>query len=120
VGPTAAILYVAAAVYPAGLAAMGVLWWQRRNFGMTSMRCAGIGLEVLVCPAFLPTLVRKITTLRPLEADGAQILLAIAAAEVTEDFLDTLEARAEELVEAADPQGQEQLRAYLATIRSGR
>jgi hypothetical protein len=75
---------------------MGLLRWQHRNFGMTSMRCAGIGLEVLVCPAFLPNLVRKITTLRPLET------------------------RAEELVEAADPQGREQLRAYLATIRSGR
>lgn len=119
-GPGVAIVYVAAAVYPVGLVAMGVLWWQRKSFGMTSWRCAGLGLEVLVCPAFLPNLVRKITTLRPLEADGAQILLATATPAVAEEFLDRLEARAEEMAGAADSEGQEQLRAYLAAIRDAR
>ena len=119
-GPTTAILYVAAAVYPAGLGALAMLWWQRPSFGMTPIRCAGLGLEVLVCPAFLPNLVRKITTLHRLEADAAQILLKTGAHALTEDFLGKLEARAEELGEATDPRGQEQWRVYLATVRGAR
>jgi hypothetical protein len=119
-GPTTAILYVAAAVYPAGLVALTMLWWQRRSFGMTPIRCAGLGLEVLVCPAFLPNLVRRITTLHRLEADAAQILLKTGAHTLTEDFLGKLEARAEELGEATNPQGQEQFRVYMATVRGAR
>jgi len=119
-GPSTAILYVAAAVYPAGLVASVMLWWRRSSFGMTPTRCAGLGLEVLVCPAFLPNLVRKITTLHRLEADAAQILLETGAQALTEDFLLNLEARADELGEAMDPQGQEQLRVYLATVRGVR
>jgi len=119
-GPTTAVLYVAAAVYPAGLVALTMLWWQRPSFRMTPIRCAGLGLEVLVCPAFLPNLVRKITTIHRLEADAAQILLKTGAHTLTEDFLGKLEARAEELGEATGPQGQEQLRVYLATVRGAR
>lgn len=119
-GPSAAILYVALGVYPAGLAAIAVLWAGRGRLGLTPIRCAVLGLEIFVCPAFLPNLVRKVTTNQRLEADGVQVLSATNASVLTDDFLGSLEARAEELAEAADSQEQEALRIYLAALRDSR
>ena len=67
----------------------------------TVRHTALLSLEVLVCPAFLPNLVRKITTARPVEADGAQILLTTASGDVKEEFLAGLSSRAEELINEA-------------------
>jgi len=75
-----------------------------------------------VCPAFLPNLVRKITTARPVEADGAQILLATASDDVKAEFLARLSSRAEELINeaAGDATRQAALRNYLAAVRAAR
>jgi hypothetical protein len=119
-GPSAAILSVAALVYPLALAAAAALWCQRRALGLSGLRCALLGIELLVCPAFLPNLVRKITALHPLEVDGARALLATASPEEAAELLARLEARAEELLGESEPGAEQPLRAYLAALRSGR
>jgi hypothetical protein len=121
-GPDAAVVCVAAAMYPTVFAGITTIWWRRRRFGFTARRAVRLSVEILVCPAFVPNLVRKITTHQPVEVDGAQILLATAAADVRDDFLARLEARAEDLIEAATPDAADQagLRAYLAGLRRGR
>jgi len=54
--------------------------------------------------------------------DGAQLLVATAAADVKTEFLSRLESRTEELIEETDPEdpAQADLRAYLATVRGAR
>ena len=121
-GTTAAILYTAAALYPTVIVAIAYLWWRRRALRLTTGRSVGLSLEILVCPAFLPNLVRKITALESIQTDGAQLLVATAAADVKTEFLSRLESRTEELIEETDPEdpAQADLRAYLATVRGAR
>ena len=121
-GTTAAILYTAAALYPTVLVAIAYLWWRRRALRLTTGRAVGLGVEILVCPAFLPNLVRKITALESIHTDGAQLLVATADAEVKTEFLSRLESRTEELIEETDPEdpAQADLRAYLAKVRGAR
>ena len=121
-GTTAAILYTAAALYPTVIVAIAYLWWRRRALRLTAGRSVGLSLEILVCPAFLPNLVRKITALESIQTDGAQLLVATAAADVKTEFLSRLESRTEELIEETDPEdpAQADLRAYLATVRGAR
>ena len=121
-GTDAAVLYTAAVLYPTVVVAIVFLWWRRRDLRLTTGRTAGLSVEILVCPAFLPNLVRKITVLEPVEADGAQVLVATAAADVKEEFLRRLESRTEELIEETDPDAPERarLRAYLAAVRGAR
>ena len=121
-GTTAAILYTAAVLYPTVLVAIAYLWWRRRALRLTTGRSVGLGLEILVCPAFLPNLVRKITTLESIQTDGAQLLVATAAADVKTEFLSRLESRTEEAIEETDPDdpAQANLRTYLATVRGAR
>jgi hypothetical protein len=119
-GPNAAVAYTAIAVYPTALTAIVVLWCQRRRLRLTIARAAWLSLDLLVCPAFLPNLVRKITTLQPIEADGAQVLFATAVSDVKEQFLSRLESQTEDLIDETGPDGpeQEQLRSYLATVKA--
>ncbi len=121
-GPDAAVLYTAAALYPTVVAAIVALWWWRRPLRLTAGRSAVLSLEVLICPAFLPNLVRKLTGHQSLEADGAQVVVATAAAEVRDEFLARLARRTEAMLEedAADPATQARLRAYLATLEAAR
>lgn len=120
-GTSAAVVYTAAILYPTILVAIGGVWWQRRALGLTAARCAGLGLEILVCPAFLPNLVRKITWPHPIAVDAAQLLVATGS-RVDEEFLGRLERRAEDLVDRASPGEavRRQLDDYLATVRSAR
>jgi hypothetical protein len=117
-GPSAGVLAVAALLYPTVVAAIVVIWRRRHDFGLTARRAAWLGLEILVCPAFLPNLVRRLTGERPLEPDGVQVVAATAAADVRDEFLGRLRARAETLLDAtgADAAAQERLRAYLAGL----
>lgn len=121
-GPNAAVFYTAAVLYPTALVAVTALWWKRRDFRLTAGQSAWLSVEILLCPAFLPNLVRKITAPRPIEADGAQILVAAGSAEATDAFLTRLENRAEALIEeeGAGAALEEELRAYLATVRTAR
>lgn len=121
-GPNAAVFYTAAALYPTALAAIATLWWKRRDFRLTAGQSAWLSVELLICPAFLPNLVRKITVPRPIEADGAQVLVAVGSDEVGDAFFTRLESRAEALIEeeGADPALEEELRAYLGTVRAAR
>jgi len=121
-GPDAAVVYTAAALYPTVGVSIGALWWRRRHFRLTAPRCAVLSVEVLVCPAFLPNLVRKITGHYPIEADGAQVLVALAGTGVRDEFLARLERRAEEMLDAdaSDPAAQAQLRTYLTALRAAR
>ena len=121
-GTAAAILYTAAVLYPTVIAAIAYLWWRRRALRLTTGRSLGLSLEILVCPAFLPNLVRKITALESIQADGAQVLVATAAADVKTEFLSRLESRTEELIEETGPDdpAQAHLRTYLATVRGAR
>jgi hypothetical protein len=121
-GTTAAIIYTAAALYPTVLVAIAYLWWRRRALRLSTGRSVGLSLEILVCPAFLPNLVRKITALESIQTDGGQLLVATAAADVKTEFLSRLESRTEELIEETDPEdpAQADLRAYLATVRGAR
>jgi hypothetical protein len=121
-GTDPAVLGTAAVLYPTALAGVVVLWWRRRAFGLSARHTALLSLEVLVCPAFLPNLVRKITTSHPLETDGGRLLLARAPDDVKTEFLDRLSSRAEELINEAadDEQRQAALRTYLAAARAAR
>lgn len=80
-----------------------------------------LSLEVLVCPAFLPNLVRKITAGHPLQIDGGQVLSVTAAPEIRGEILTRLAGRAEELIETAGPGSSEsdELQHYLVTLRGG-
>jgi hypothetical protein len=121
-GPDAAVVYTAAALYPTAVAAIVVVWWRRRAFRLSAARAAWLSVEMLVCPAFLPNLVRKVTGQEPVEADGAQILAATAADDVKTEFLERLETRTQAMLDetAPDPSAQADLRAYLATLRAAR
>ncbi len=118
-GPDAAVLVVAAILYPTVVATIATLWWRRRAFGFTSARMAWLSIEILLCPAFLPNLVRKLTVPLPIAVDAAQILVAMAAPEVRNPLLERLERRAEELVAEApaDEPVRAELGVYLATLR---
>lgn len=121
-GPNAAVIYTAAVLYPTVLVAITTLWWKRRDFRLTAGQSARLSVEILICPALLPNLVRKITAPRPIEADGAQVLAAVGSTEVTDAFFTRLESRAEALIEeeGTDAALEEELRAYLATVRTAR
>ena len=120
-GPDAAVLYTAALLYPTVLAAAACLWWKRGVLQLTRAQCAWLSAEILVCPAFGPNLVRKITARHRVEADAAQMLLATASVDTTRPFLAKLERRTEELIEETEEAGAVgELSAYLATIRGAR
>jgi hypothetical protein len=120
-GPDAAVLGVAALLYPTALAALVTLWRRRQRLGLGRARALWLGVEMVVCPAFLPNLVHRLSGAQPLEADGAQLLVATADAGVRDEFLERLRARAEDLLDgAADPAAEARLRAYLAGLRSAR
>jgi hypothetical protein len=119
IGTDPAVLVVAALVYPTALAAAGLVWWRRRAWGLGRGAAALLSAEILVCPAFLPNLVRKVTAAHALEVDGAQVLVATAADAVKAEFLGRLEVRAEELMHAADDEAAA-LRAYLDVVRTAR
>ena len=121
-GPGVAILSTAALLYPTIVVTIAALWWKRRALRLTAARAAWLSVEMLICPAFLPNLVRKITTAAPIEADGAQILAATAPAEVRAEFLARLAARTEALIDEAgdDDASRDQLRTYLATVQAAR
>src|SRR5262249_26819255 len=121
-GPDAAVLYTAIVLYPTVVVAIGALWWQRRDLSLTNGRLARLSLETLVCPAFLPNLVRRITAAQPIAVDGGQILLASAAPDLKNEFIAELENRTEELLEdvGSDEAAQGQLRSYLDRLRAAR
>ncbi|HEX6212170.1 MAG TPA: hypothetical protein VF136_15415 [Methylomirabilota bacterium] len=120
-GPDAAVLYTAAVLYPTVGAAIAALWWRRRRLRLTAGRSVVLSLEVLVCPAFLPNLVRKIIGQHPVETDAAQVLAATAPAEVREELLARLARRAEAILDDdADPAARPSLQSYLATLRTAR
>jgi hypothetical protein len=121
-GPNAAVLYTAAALYPTVLAAGGALWLRRRRLGLGAARCALLSLEVLVCPAFLPNLVRKLTETSVLDVDAVQILGATADAATVAEFVARVERRTREMLEAddSDPTAQSRLRAYLTALGEAR
>ena len=97
-GTDPAVLAAAVLVYPTVLATIGVLWWRRRAWRLGRGATALLSLELLVCPAFLPNLVRKITLAHPVDLDGAQLLVAAAADDVKQEFLGQLASRAEVLI----------------------
>lgn len=113
-GPSAAIVYTAAALYPTAVAAAVMLWGRRRRLRLTTGQAVRISLEILLCPAFLPNLVRKVTTALPIPVDGAAILAATATDEAREQFLTRLERRLDDVDETEHAR----LRAYLATLRA--
>ena len=118
-GSGAAVVYTAALLYPTIAFAIVSLWWQRRHFGLGPARTAWLSLEILVCPAFLPNLVRKITAAWPVAVDGVQVLAATADGDVKSDLLGRLERRAEELMaESDDASERDELSAYLLTVRA--
>jgi len=121
-GPDAAVLSTAIVLYPSIALTIGALWWKRRDLRLSAGRSAWLSVEMLVCPAFLPNLVRKITAAQPVDADGAQVLAATAPPKVREEFLVRLAVRTEALIDEAgdDETGRQQLRAYLATVRAAR
>jgi hypothetical protein len=122
-GPDAAVLYTAAGLYPTVLAAIVALWWRRGHFRLTRARAALLSVEILVCPAFLPNLVRKVTAPYPIEIDGAQLAVATAAPEVRAEFLVRLERRMQAMLDdegGADATARAQLDAYLTSLRDAR
>ena len=116
-GPGAAVACTAVLLYPTVLIAIVSLWWRRRELRLPAGRAAWLSLEILVCPAFLPNLVRKITAPQPIDVDGVQILAATAGADVKEQLLGRLESRVTELMAEEDDE-REPLDSYLATVRA--
>jgi hypothetical protein len=92
----------------------------RTAFGLTRGQAAWLSLDLLICPAFLPNLVRKITVPRPIDTDGPQLLFATAVSEVKEEFVTRLEGRTEDLLDGAVSDGPEpsELRSYVDTVRA--
>jgi hypothetical protein len=121
-GPDAAVVYTAAGLYPTVVAAVVALWWRRGAYGLTASRSVVLSIVLLVCPAFLPNVVRKVTGQPPLALDGAQLVVATATAEVKDAFLARLERRTEAMLEeaTADPTEGRELRAYLSTLQGAR
>jgi hypothetical protein len=121
-GPDVAVLGVAAVLYPAIAVGIGAIWWRRRRLGLTIARALWLSVEIFVCPAFAPNLVRKLTMPHAIGVDGAQVIAAAAAPDVRDDFLARLATRAEGLLEADDPDAGAQagLRSYVAALRSVR
>jgi hypothetical protein len=121
-GPNAAVVYTAVAVYWTALVAILVLWWQRRDLRLTKSRAAWLSVDVLICPAFLPNLVRKISAKEAIDVDGAQILFATATPETMGKFVTHLESRAEGLLEEEgaipDDLGLDDIRSYVAAVRA--
>ena len=119
-GPNAAVVYTAIGAYWTVLMALLVLWWQRAAFGLTRAQTVWLSLDLLICPAFLPNLVRKITITRPIDTDGAQLLFATAASDVKEEFVTRLEGRTESLLDGAVADGPElgELRSYVDAVRA--
>ena len=118
-GPNAGVAYTALVLYPAVAAAIGWLWWRRRHVGASAAHALRVSVEMLICPAFLPNLVRKLTAAHPLTIDGAQLLAAVTIGEVRGEVLPRLVERAEEIIETAgaDSTEAEALRQYLVTLR---
>lgn len=121
-GTSAAIVYTAAALYPTVFVAIAAVWWCRCALGLTRAHATWLSVEILICPAFLPNLVRKLTAPHPIDADAAQLLLAAGSAELTSGVLDRVERRTEELIAESGPDDtdREPLCAYLATVRGAR
>jgi hypothetical protein len=121
-GPAAAVLLTAALLYPTILGTAVVLWRRRRDVHLTAMQTVGLGIELLVCPAFLPNLVRKITTRHRVEADAAQIVAVSLSPEERTEFFARLQVRADELINeaSADDAVQQELRSYLVMLRGAR
>jgi len=120
VGPNAAVVYTAIGAYWTVFMAIFVVWWQRSAFGLTRAQAGWLSLDLVICPAFLPNLVRKITFTRPIDTDGAQLLFATAASDLKEDFVTRLEARTEGLLDGAVSEGPEpgELRSYVDVVRA--
>jgi len=120
-GPGVAVLSVATLLYPTIGVTIATLWWKRRALRLPAARTVWLSVEMLICPAFLPNLIRKITGAVAIEADGAQILAATAPAEVRTEFLSRLAALTEALIhETDDDASRDHLRAYLATVQAAR
>ena len=107
-------LLTAAGLYPTVVATIVALWWRRDRLRLAPARSVWLSLEVLVCPAFLPNLVRKITAQHPVDADGAQVLVATAGGDVAAEFLAQLRRRTEDVLDSEG--GDPALRAYLAGL----
>ena len=120
IGLDPAVLCVAALLYPTVLVTIAVVWWRRRAWRLGRGAAVVLSVEILVCPAFLPNLVRKITGAHGIEVDAAQILVTAAADDVKREFLGRLTDRAETLINEAgdDPDAQAALRAYLTAVRA--
>jgi hypothetical protein len=121
-GPDVAVLGVATILYPTIAVGIGAIWWRRRRLELTIGRALWLSVEIFVCPAFAPNLVRKLTMPHAVDVDGAQVLVAAAAPDVRDDFLARLATRAEDLIETAGPDAGAQagLRSYVAALRSVR
>ena len=121
-GPGVGVLLTAGLLYPAILATAVALWLRRHNLRLTTMQAVGLGAELLVCPAFLPNLVRKITTKHHVDADAAQIVASTASPEERDELFLRLQGRADELLNeaSADDAIQQELRSYLVMLREAR
>jgi hypothetical protein len=120
-GPSVAVLSVAALLYPTIGVTIAALWWKRRALRLPAARTVWLSVEMVICPAFVPNLIRKITGAVAIEADGAQILAATAPAEARTEFLARLAVLTEALIhETDDDASRDHLRAYLATVQAAR
>lgn len=119
-GPNTAVIYTAMALYPTTLVVIACLWWRRDRLGLTRARTVWLSFDVLLCPAFLPNLVRKITVPQRIEIDGVQVLCATTPSGIDERFFARLESRAESPIddEVDDEPERERLRSYVATVKS--
>ena len=119
-GPNAAVIYTAIGAYWTVLMAIFVVWWQRSSFGLTRPQTMWLSLDLAICPAFLPNLVRKITITRSIEIDGAQILFATASSDVKQEFVRRLEGRAEDLPDGtvSDEPELGELRSYVDLVKA--
>ena len=122
IGPNAAVVYTAICVYWTVLMALLLVWWQRAELGLTPSQATWLSLDLVICPAFLPNLVRKVTAKLPIGIDGAQLLFATASSDVKELFVTRLASRTEGLPDEAmaNECGAVDLEAYVANVRAAR
>jgi hypothetical protein len=121
-GPDTAIVYLAGFVYVVALGSAAAVWFLKDHLAVAPGHAIRLGLELVLCPAFVPNIVRRITCSWKIEADGVQLGMVASTPDLREQLVNRVEVRVGELLEdlpADDPEA-ERLRAYMAAVAAAR
>lgn len=118
-GPSVAIIYVAASAYPIAIAWCVFVWVHREVYGLGAGAAAWLSIEALLCPVLVANAVRKVTIAQRIDVDGIQLVLAKAREDDREQLIRDVDAVLRERlesIEASDPDAEE-LHLYQSRIK---